>query len=255
MTQLGEFALRALAGYRAYIEDANRHAMLAIIPEIEAAGSEDFGTPEEIQAERLRFVRAMLGAGPELPIQRPADVLRNWDALVTPLVLDGAAVNPDPEWRAAMRKVYKSAILQGLGRLECPDGQWALPVDFEAVMNEVDSLEGPGWWASRNLGSHIFWEGWGENFGRMETPRRIQERVKDGQAIIQLVNQLDHNYDVAGGWELGCGVDAVFLAVYSRPKAGERQVWSWRYVASLGRVGIKIFKDLGGVLDWYKKYR
>lgn len=256
MAQTAEAVLGALASYRAYINGVNRRAMDVIIPRIEAAEDEDenFETSEEMEEARLEFVvDQLLGGNAEPPIQRPSDVVDNWDAIVRQVALDGGRVNPDSEWRAARREAYKTGVLEGLEHLECPDGQWALPADFEILMNEIDSLEGSGWWRTKNvLGGLIFWEGWGGYVGK-ETAEDIQQRVKDGRDILDRI-VFEEDYDVAGGWELGYGNEAVCFAMYSRPRSDESQGWSWRYVAMLGGDGTEVFDDLAGVLDWYKGY-
>ena len=258
MAQTTEAVLGALAAYRAHINGGNRRAMEVIIPQIEAADEADpevFESPEEKEEARLDFVHDLLGGRTEPPIERPSDVLDNWDAIIQQSALDGGAVNPDTEWRAGKREAYKSGILQGLSHLECPNDQWALPADFEVLMNEIDSLEGAGWYRIRAMGAIIFWEGWGVHGNYNETPEHIQQRVKDGQGIFDISDSVvREDYDVAGGWELGSGNESRCLAMYSRPKSDESQGWSWRYVASLGQFGSEIFDDLVGVLDWYKTY-
>lgn len=259
MAQTAEAVLAALATYRAHISQANRHAMEVMIPQIEAADVGDpdlFESLEEMEEMRLDFMRMLLGSNTEPSIQRPSDVLTHWDAIIRQVALDGATVGIDSAQRDEKRQVYRSAVLEGVSHLDaaCPTGQWALPLDFEVLMKEVDSLEGPGWYRYRETGNLIFWEGWAARSGIHDTPERIRGRVKDGQSICSKTQGVQENYDVVGGWELGSGNESTCYAIYCRSKRGKGQSWSWRYVASLGQFGERIFDDLASVLDWYKSY-
>lgn len=259
MAQTAEAVLAALATYRAFISQANRHAMEVMIPQIEAADIGDpdlFDSPEEKEETRLDFIRMLLGSDTKPSIQQPSDVLTQWDAIIRQVALDGATVGLDSARRDEKRESYRSAVLEGLSHLDvgCPTGQWALPPDFEVLMQEVDSLEGPGWYRYRQIDNLIFWEGWAARLGIHDTPERIRRRVEDGQSIYSKTQEVQENYDVAGGWVLGSGNESTCYAIYCRSKHGKWQNWSWRYVASLGQFGERIFDDLASVLDWYKNY-
>ncbi|KAF4448960.1 fad binding domain-containing [Fusarium albosuccineum] len=247
--------LDALSEYRARIGEANRRAMSILIPQIEAADMGDpelFESPEEEEEMRIAFVHHFLGVGStDPPIKRASDVLDNWDSLVSQLSLDGVTVDPDPEWRATQHEKYRSAILECLSHLECPTGQWALPSDFEVLMQHVDSLDGPGWYRLRDHGERIvFWPGWGLHGDSHSPGERIQKKVRTGQAITDWVRELEE-YDVAGGWECSAhGNESYCYAFYCRPKGDENQGWSWRYAASMGQFGNELFDDLVAVLKW-----
>ena len=250
--------LSALATYREHIGRVNHRAMSTLIPQIEAASMDDpdlFECPEEEEEMCVEYVLGLVGASKHStrpPIERTSDLLKNWDVLAPQLALDGASVNADSEWRAANRKAYTSAILQGLGRFGCPTGTWALPRDFEILMRHVDSLEGPGWYMFRDIGEKlVFWEGWGQSeYGVRD--ESVKARCKSGQCIIEHTVEVDEDYDVAGGWACGeKGNESTCYAIYSRPKGGKSEVWSWRYVAFMGQFGTRIFEDIIAVLDWY----
>ena len=253
--------LTALARYRARIAEVNHRAMLALIPQIETTECDDpglFESPEEEDETRLMFTRGLVGVpegNTQPPIQRPSDVLENWDVLAPQLALDGARVHPDTEWRASQREQYKSAILESLGRMECPTGQWEFPHDFEILMQHVDSLEGQGWSQLRDENEQlIFWPGWtdpedGDRRGYWLKQARTGQEIID-TSVFPGGNDV---WDVAGGWLLSeTGNECSVYAMYSRPREDNNQGWSWRYVISLGQFGTEVFDDIVGVLDWYQ---
>ncbi|KAH7011423.1 hypothetical protein EDB80DRAFT_389039 [Ilyonectria destructans] len=265
--------LAALGRYRTHIAEITHRAMLRIIPVVEEARLES--TYSRVQAEReeeraysrvraereeerrfnyLDRLIALPEGNTQPPIERPSDVLKHWDLIASQVSLDGTTVNADPEWRAAKREIYRSGILEGLGDLECPTGQWALPPDFEILMRHVDGLEGHGWAMLRERSERlIFWVGWGSE-GVLETYESIQQRVMTGEAILDETEGHDemNNYDIAGGWLSGGGGESGVYVIYSRPKEDESEGWSWRYVAAEGQFGMEIFDNIVTVLDWYK---
>ncbi|KAH7117451.1 hypothetical protein EDB81DRAFT_892313 [Dactylonectria macrodidyma] len=251
--------LAALGRYRAYIAEVNHRAMSTILPTVETARIDNpglFESPEEEEEARLDFFDRLIDPPSDVqpPIERPSDVLVHWDSVVSQLSLDGTSVNADPEWRATMRDMYRSAILDGLGRLECPTGQWMLPLDFEILMRHVDSLEGHGWAKLRDETERlIFWAGWGGPGSGSETHELIQKRVMAGQTIVGKTHGF-YNYDIAGGWLSGEGRESRVYVAYTRPKGDESQGWSWRYLVTLGQFGSESFDDIMAVLDWYKHH-
>ncbi|KAI1771873.1 hypothetical protein F4818DRAFT_193155 [Hypoxylon cercidicola] len=242
--------LSALAAYREHIGGNNHRVMSALIPQIESVDMDEpdiFESPEEEEGARLGYVSTLLGipeGNTQPPIERPSDVLEYWDVLAPQLALDGASVHPDPVYRTAKRKAYTSAVLRGLEPIECPTGTWTFPRDFEVVMQNVDTLEGPGWSLFREQGEHlIFWE------GCKIDDKRMGKKCETGQEIM---NNVGIKYDVAGGWACGYGNESVCYIMYSRLKGATDQDWSWRYVANLGQFGIEIFDDVKAVLGWYQ---
>ncbi|KAH7115441.1 hypothetical protein B0J13DRAFT_572146 [Dactylonectria estremocensis] len=251
--------LAALGRYRAYIAEVNHRAMSTILPAVETAHIDDpdlFESPEEEEEARLDFFDRLINPpeNTQPPIERPSDILVHWDLIVSQLSLDGTSVNADPGWRATKRDMYRSAILDGLGRLECPTGQWSLPLDFEILMRHVDSLQGHGWSKLRDETERlIFWVGWGGPGSGTVTHEKIQKRVMTGQAIVhETIGSF--NYDIAGGWLTGVGRESRVYVAYTRPTGDESQCWSWRYLVTLGQFGDERFDDIVGVLDWYKHH-
>ncbi|KAH6986216.1 hypothetical protein BKA56DRAFT_580024 [Ilyonectria sp. MPI-CAGE-AT-0026] len=160
--------LAALARYRTHIAEVTYRAMLRILPVVEEARLKKTYsrvTIEEAEERRFKYLSRLIAlpeGNTQPPIKRPSDVLEHWDLIASQVSLDGTTVNADPEWRAAKREMYRSAILEGLGHLECPTGQWTLPSDFEILMQHVDGLEGHGWSMLRDVSERlIFWVGWG----------------------------------------------------------------------------------------------
>ncbi|KAF7550320.1 hypothetical protein G7Z17_g5808 [Cylindrodendrum hubeiense] len=244
--------LAALSRYRARIAEANHRAMLAIIPQIEGAdpkGPDYFASVEDEEGWPVEQVHYILGIDGTLPpIERPSDVLDKWDLIVQQATLDGTWVAIDPEWRAGMREIYRSAILEGLGHLECPTGEWALPHDFQIIMQHADSLVGHGWYRLRDISEQlIIWEGMSESY------EQIQQNVMTGEDILDITSGLDDSrtYDIAGGWVCGHGNESGFYIVYSRPTWDKSRGWSWRYLVSQGQFGCEIYDDIVAVLDWY----
>ncbi|KAH7324544.1 hypothetical protein B0I35DRAFT_509273 [Stachybotrys elegans] len=230
-----EAVLAALATYRTHVASINRRAMEQLIPRVEAASVDDpetWDSPEEEEEARLDYVLHILGGQTEPPIEQPSDILAKWD-----LILKDEA--------------YRSGILQGLEAFDCPTGEWEFPQDFQVIMDEVDSLEGAGWYQTRDQGAFVFWTGWGAHNSSDETADDFAEKVQSGETILEETTGLE-DYNVAGGWELGGGNEASVYAVYSQLKEAEDCEWSWRYVASLGQFGDEVFNDMVGVLNWYK---
>ncbi|KAL6415440.1 putative fad binding domain-containing protein [Ilyonectria robusta] len=256
--------LAALARYRTHIAEVTHRAMLRILPVVEAARLKKTYsrvTIEEEEERRFKYLSRLIAlpeGNTQPPIKRPSDVLEHWDLIASQVSLDGTTVNDDPEWRAAKREMYRSAILEGLGHLECPTGQWTLPPDFEILMQHVDGLEGHGWSMLRDVSERlIFWVGWGSE-GVLETYESIQQRVMTGEAILDEMgydetDEYDEmrDYDIAGGWLSGEGGESGVYVIYSRLK-DESEGWSWRYVAAQGQFGTEIFDNIVAVLDWYK---
>ncbi|KAI1206763.1 uncharacterized protein F4807DRAFT_469977 [Annulohypoxylon truncatum] len=238
--------LSALAAYREHIGRANHRAMSVLIPRAESVSADDpdlFESPEKEEETRLDYVLRLVGAPEENaqpPIERPSDALKYWDVLAPQLALDGASRHSDPEWRAAKREVYTSAILQGLSRFECPPEQ------------------GPGWRMLRDTTEQlIFWKGQGvdRNLASADSlAERTQNRRRSGRYILEQTYGHKQKYDVAAGFMCGSGNESTSYIVYSRPKGDANQAWSWRYVAFLGQFGIGVFNDVIALLDWYQKY-
>ncbi|KAH7153578.1 hypothetical protein EDB81DRAFT_791628 [Dactylonectria macrodidyma] len=258
--------LAALDSYRAHIGEVSHRAMSTMIPAIEAACEEDPGIAEEMSEEeveecRILYLELILGfdrSETQPPIERPSDILTHWDAIAEQVTLNGTMVHADTERRATKREMYRSAILDGLGRFECPTGQWAFPPDLEILIQHVDSLEGHGWYQLRDRGGLVFWVGWG-SVGALETYERVQRRVMSRQDILAeaLLSDLARDkYEMAGGWRCGTAVKSCVYVVYSRPRSTDtedkNQGWSWRYIACFGGSGDYIFDDIVAVLDWLK---
>ncbi|KAH7016726.1 hypothetical protein EDB80DRAFT_271103 [Ilyonectria destructans] len=269
--------LAALSRYRARITEATHRAMLAIIPVVEEAHLEKTSSrvsAEEEEERRFNYLDRLIAlprGNTKPPIERPSDVLKHWDLIAQQVSLDGTTVNADLEYRNAKRKMYRSAILEGLGHLECPTGQWMFPLDFEILMRHVDGLEGHGWAMLRDVTERlVFFVGWGTE-GVNETHELIQERVMTGEDILEETAELHghNNYEIAGGWLSGYGGESGVYVVYSRPTGDdigddigddmgddtgdESQGWAWRYIVSQGQFGIDFFDNIVAVLDWYKE--
>lgn len=253
--------LAALCRYRTHIAEVTHRAMLAIIPVVKEARLERTYSrvpAEEEEERRFKYLDRLIAlpeGNTQPPIERPSDVHEHWDLIASQVSLDGTTVNADPEWRAAKREMYRSGILEGLRHLECPTGQWALPPDFEILMQHVDGLEGHGWAMLRERTERlIFWVGWGSE-GILETYELIQQRVMTGEAILDETEGHDemNDYDIAGGWLFGGGGESGVYVIYCRPIEDESEGWSWRYVAAQGQFGIEIFDNIIAVLDWYKE--
>ncbi|KAI1115457.1 hypothetical protein F5Y14DRAFT_129931 [Nemania sp. NC0429] len=250
--------LSALASYREHIAGVNHHAMSALIPQIETVTLDDpdlIESPEEETEARLKYTLRLVGAdqaNTSPPIERPSDVLRHWAVIAPQVGLDGASAHPDPAWRAEMRDAYTAALLRGLERIQCPTSTWTLPADFGVAMRHVDSLEGPGWRLLRDMSERlIFWEGWGVPW--FFEADQVEQSARTGDAIINETVGIDVEYEVAGGWACGDGNEATCFVMSSRRKETDAD-WSWRYVASLGQFGTKVFDDLAALLEWYKTY-
>ncbi|KAF3061329.1 hypothetical protein GL218_04302 [Daldinia childiae] len=252
--------LSALTAYREHISTVNYRAMKAIIPQIEAADMEDldlWSYPEEEEESRLEFVYGLFGlagaSDTNPPIKRASDILEHWDVLAPQLALDGAALHFDPAWRATQRKAYLAAVMEGLGRIECPTGKWELPQDWLFLIEHVDSLEGPGWYRLRDhCEMLIFWQGWGA-FGSYIRAEGWMRRCVTGEKILELTAyEFEDKYEIAGGLESGQGNASVCYIMYSRLKEGENRDWSWRYVTTRGQFGVDVFENVVELLDWYK---
>ncbi|KAK6863579.1 hypothetical protein PG995_000107 [Apiospora arundinis] len=269
--------LAALAAYRSHISSLNHRAFSAMIPEIEAAGLDDpdhFESKEKRET-RLEFLLNVVGAerdGTSPPITRPSDLLTHWEALAPQLALDGASACPDSFWRDEMRGAYMRGILRGLNERCSGSGPlggditWEFPTDLAVILQQVDSLEGPGWCRYRDqCETVIFLEGWvrdGDGWSEFENEESAAALVKTPDEVIGCTQGLEDEYEIAGGWACGDkGNEATCYVVYSRPRDGgeeeeevKEQSWSWRYVATLGQFGEEVFEDVVAMLEWYKSY-
>ncbi|KAH9904529.1 hypothetical protein F4778DRAFT_732802 [Xylariomycetidae sp. FL2044] len=261
--------LAALSAYRTHIGLLNHRAMSIMMPEIEAAIPEDaelFESEDELNECRLEFALRLIGAdhATRPAITRPSDVLEHWEDLAPQVALDGAFVSRDADWRNAMRDTYMQGVVRGLNA-RCSDlvTRWEFPGDLAVVLDNVDSLHGPGWYKYRDEHETVvFFEGWAPDrvAAYRLTVDHVAGKVRTADEIVGDTVGVGERYEIAGGWVCGdIGNEAKCYVVYSRDRErageGEKEDWSWRYVACLGQFGTLVFGDVVELLEWYRSHQ
>ncbi|KAL2755726.1 hypothetical protein ACRALDRAFT_211093 [Sodiomyces alcalophilus JCM 7366] len=258
--------LEALDAYREAILDANyrrvcREAETTDGKYIDHVIAEE--APEKAEMGLNHRGDRVMENGSLLPLgfSKPAHFTANWHEILESVHLDGTRIYRNWAARVVWRKRYLAGIREGLVLHGAGDVRF--PLEFEYIMREVDTLDGPGMPLDRERRYTIqFWEG----LGWTTAVHLARDRVRDGRTIRLLAN-LPHTWQVKVGWKSGegpkmqtscwityCACSGTFLGddLLGRKRYAGRKGWAWRYMVVDEQLQTyDMFDDVCQLLEWY----
>jgi hypothetical protein len=274
----------ALEAYCSHIAATNRRVLEAFIPVmVNWVPNEDWELAEdEIPATRLKSLSHLVGF-PDVvgQLSDPTDLLTRWEELVPLLELDGVRrlrvsreeedergrkylvssdVLADQEDRALQFDEYVTAIEAALREraLEEVRGTIAFPEELRILFElGVDGLLGSDLEKYRDMWGCTFWVGPGQEFVEKVVSRvggPDDNMLKDPKYCMTLrdMSSLEEGWVVAGGWDTGCTLDAIWCcAVFCRRT--DEEEFAWRYTITC-ESDARVFDTIPQLLDYYKDF-